>query len=295
MATPPTRRRVFVAWDHSVPDYRAELNALVAATGLRHDYVARSSGGDDPPGPISEEILRDIARSDCLLAFLERPNFNVLFESGYALGLGKRLHLRVYSDRTRDPWVDGVRWVSGLPINALPADPPRARRALERFDTAVEQTALVSAPPGAAAAGAGAVVLCPMENPARTIRESLEAQPHLRGTFTCPSPRSSYRRQLAAIDRAVAVAWILPYLSLPDSRHLPAGSAYRDHPENAANAFLAGYAHGRGVQMYVFEQKGVPLRRLLDLDEFEIDQWLDIPGLVGAVTDRLPAAEGRSP
>ncbi len=80
MATPPTRRRIFVAWDHSVPKYRVELNALVGGAGLRPEYVARLSGGDDPPGPISEEILRDIG-SDCVLAFLERPNCNVLFEA----------------------------------------------------------------------------------------------------------------------------------------------------------------------------------------------------------------------
>jgi hypothetical protein len=295
MATPPTRRRIFVAWDHSVPNYRVELNALVGGAGLRHEYVARLSGGDDPPGPISEEILRDIRGSDCVLAFLERPNCNVLFEAGYALGIGKALHLRVYSDRTRDPWVDGVRWVSGLPINPLPANPPRARLALERFDAAVEQPPLVAPPPTVRPTPAGSVVLCPLENPARTIRDSLEAHPPLLGTFTCPSPRSPYRRQLDAIDRAAAVAWILPYLTLPDSRHLPVGSAYRDHPENAANAFLAGFAHGRGVRLYVFEQKGVPLRRLLDLDELEIDEWLDIPGLIGAVTDRLPTAEDRSP
>jgi len=43
--------------------------------------------------------------------------------------------------------------------------------------------------------------------------------------------------------------------------------------------------------MYVFEQKGVGLRRLLDLDELEFDDWLDIEGLIAAVTDRLPAAK----
>lgn len=291
MATPPTRRRVFVAWDHSVPDYRVELNKLVTGSALRHKYVARLSGGDDPPGPISEEILRDIAESDCLLAFLERPNCNVLFEAGYALGLGKGVHLRVYSDGTRDRWVNGVRWVSGLPINPLPANPPHPRPALERFDAAVEQRPLVSQPPAQRVPSAGPVVLCPMENPARTIRESLESQPCLRGVITCPSTQVAYKRQLAAIEGAAAVAWIIPYLTLPDAGHLPKGSAYRDHPENAANAFLAGFAHGRGIPLRVFEQKGVGLRRLLDLDELEFDDWLDIEGLIAAVTDRLPAAK----
>lgn len=294
MATPADRRRVFVAWDHSVPDYRAELNALVDARSLRHEYVARLSGGPDPPGPISEEILRDIRESHCVLAFLERPNCNVLFEAGFALGLGKEVHLRVYSKRTLDRWVDGVRWVSGLPINPLPASPARARLALERFDTAVEQRALREPPPAARPVRLGPVALCPVENPARTIRESLEAQPHLRGVFTCPTPQAAFRRQIEAIDRATAVAWILPYLTLPDSGHLPAGSAYRDHPENAANAFLAGFAHGRGIGLFVFEQKGVPLRRLLDLDELEIDQWLDIPGLITVLSERFPTAEGPS-
>jgi hypothetical protein len=284
-----------VAWDHSVPDYRVELKKLVTGSALRHDYIARLTGGDDPPGPISEEILRDIAQSDCVLAFLERPNCNVLFEAGYALGLGKGVQLRVYSDRTRDRWVDGVRWVSGLPIKHLPANPPWPRLAIERFDTAVEHPPLVSPPPARRAPAAGSVVLCPTENPGQTLRDELELQPRLCGRFSCPPPHFSYTRQLAAIETAVTVAWVIPYLTLPDSRHLPAGSFYRDHPENAANAFLAGFAHGRGIPVRVFQQKGAGLRRLLDLDALEISDWLDTEGLIDTVTDHLPAAKDRFP
>ena len=70
----PAAKTVFVAWDHSVDEHRAELPTLIRGAGTHHTYTARCAGGDDPDGPISEDLCSDIRHTDCLLAFLERPN-----------------------------------------------------------------------------------------------------------------------------------------------------------------------------------------------------------------------------
>ena len=70
-AQPPAVKTVFVAWDHSVDEHRAELPTLIRGAGTHHAYTARCAGGDDPDGPISEDLCSDIPDSRCLHAFLE--------------------------------------------------------------------------------------------------------------------------------------------------------------------------------------------------------------------------------
>jgi len=125
MRSPPAAKTVFVAWDHSVDEHQAELPALIRGAGTHHTYTARCAGGDDPDGPISEDLCSDIRQTDCLLAFLERPNCNVMFEAGFALGVGRPIYLRVYSQRAGDGWNEAVAWLKGFTIKPLEdAEPP---------------------------------------------------------------------------------------------------------------------------------------------------------------------------
>jgi hypothetical protein len=71
MRSPPAAKTVFVAWDHSVDEHQAELPALIRGAGTHHTYIARCAGGDDPDGPISEDLCSDIHNSRCLHALLE--------------------------------------------------------------------------------------------------------------------------------------------------------------------------------------------------------------------------------
>ena len=69
MRSPPAAKTVFVAWDHSVDEHQAELPTLIRGAGTYHTYTARCAGGEDPDGPISEDLCTDIRQKDCLLAF----------------------------------------------------------------------------------------------------------------------------------------------------------------------------------------------------------------------------------
>ena len=86
MRNPPEPKTVFVAWDHTVREHKAELQELIESNRTVHRYTGRCAGGIDPEGPISEVLCADIRSRDCLLGFLEQSNCNVMFEAGYALG-----------------------------------------------------------------------------------------------------------------------------------------------------------------------------------------------------------------
>ena len=80
MRSPPAAKTVFVAWDHSVDEHLAELPTLIRGAGTHHTYTARCAGGEDPDGPISEDLCTDIRQKDCLLAF-QRKDRSVAFSA----------------------------------------------------------------------------------------------------------------------------------------------------------------------------------------------------------------------
>lgn len=273
----PDAKTVFVAWDHSVDEHQAELPVLIRGAGTRHAYTARCAGGDDPDGPISEDLCRDIRQTDCLLAFLERPNCNVMFEAGYALGVGKPIHLRVYSQRAYAPrasegWRNAVAWLKGFTIKPL-EDAADGENNLLRYDACVSGKGYSPPAPSAAATPGLPLMLCPHQSPGRTIRDVIQSS--LAGVTQLNRLDGSLTSQLHAIEDAEAVGWVIPYLTL-ESHH-------RDHPENAANALLAGYALGRGKRLKLFQQTGVSLRTLLDIADLPNHPWLslvDLPDVI---------------
>src|SRR5438093_7590616 len=52
--------------------------------------------------PLTDPIFEGIAGADILVADITAMNFNVTFEIGYAIGLGKRIYLTRDSNITRD-------------------------------------------------------------------------------------------------------------------------------------------------------------------------------------------------
>lgn len=269
MRSPPAAKTVFVAWDHSVDEHQAELPTLIRGAGTHHTYTARCAGGEDPDGPISEDLCTDIRQTDCLLAFLERPNCNVMFEAGFALGVGKPIYLRVYSEQADHRWTEAAKWLKGLPVRPL-EDAAEDVNNFLRYDACVAGKGYTPPTPTAAAGKRPAILtLCPHRNPGRTARESIER--HLADLMVLNRLDGSLTNQLQAIDHAEAVGWVIPFLTL-DSRH-------RDHPENAANAFLAGYARGTGKTLKLFQQTGVRLRTLLDIIDLPDHPWLNVNDL----------------
>jgi len=268
MRSPPAAKTVFVAWDHSVDEHQAELPALIRGAGTHHTYTARCAGGDDPDGPISEDLCSDIRQTDCLLAFLERPNCNVMFEAGFALGVGKPIYLCVYSQRAGDGWKEAVAWLKGFTIKPLEEAADNDNN-FARYDACVSGKGYRSPAHSAAAARGPRLTLCPNQNPGLSARQFIRSK--LADITELNRLDGSLTGQLQAIDLAEGVGWVIPFLTL-ESRH-------RDHPENAANAFLAGYAHGRGKTLKLFQQKGVSLRTLLDIADLPNHPWLNLNDL----------------
>ena len=281
MRSPPELKTVFVAWDHTVREHKAELQELITAKRTVHTYIARCAGGIDPDGPISQGLCADIRSSDCLLGFLEQPNCNVMFEAGYALGAGRPIYLRVYSEKTRPRWTEAAKWLHGLTIKAIPDAAAEADN-LSRYDDAVAGNGY-EAPLPAANGHPRVLTLCPYQNPGRTLRETIQSR--LADLTVLNRLDGGATKQLQAVDQAARVGWVLPYLTLEDG--------HRDHPENAANAFFAGYALGKGKSLKLFQQTGVRLRTLLDLTDVADHPWFgvrDLPDVIQAAWSLAPDA-----
>jgi thiol-disulfide isomerase/thioredoxin len=94
--------RVFVAWDTTAQALRNCLGGLLWGT-LKAEFLVPSIGA------AGGEILRDVVlsgirTSDRVLAFIDRPNANVAFEVGLALGFMKKIAL-VHHCAVKPAWL----------------------------------------------------------------------------------------------------------------------------------------------------------------------------------------------
>jgi len=87
--------RAFFAYASTEPDAIRAIHAAKDSLGLsRRDLEIHLWEENDISGrPLTDPIFEHIAKADMLLADITVMNFNVAFEIGYALGLGKRVHL----------------------------------------------------------------------------------------------------------------------------------------------------------------------------------------------------------
>ncbi|MER8761980.1 MULTISPECIES: hypothetical protein [unclassified Mesorhizobium] len=87
--------RAFFAYPWSEPDaVRAVHDAKTFLAGSRRELELTLWEENDISGrPLTDPIFESIAAADMLIADITVMNFNVTFEIGYAVGLGKRVHL----------------------------------------------------------------------------------------------------------------------------------------------------------------------------------------------------------
>jgi hypothetical protein len=96
--------KAFYAYPSSVPEVTQAIHGSKRILGTaRRDLELRLWEENDISGrPLTDPIFAYIAEADMLVADITVMNFNVTFEVGYAIGLGKRIHLTRNGNIPRD-------------------------------------------------------------------------------------------------------------------------------------------------------------------------------------------------
>jgi hypothetical protein len=89
----PTRS-AFFAYPSSIAEVCDAIAGAAALLKPRTNYELHTWVENDISGrPLTDPIFERIEQCDFLIADVTALNFNVTFEIGYAIGLGKRVHL----------------------------------------------------------------------------------------------------------------------------------------------------------------------------------------------------------
>jgi hypothetical protein len=96
--------KAFYAYPSPVPEVTQAIHGSKRILGTaRRDLELRLWEENDISGrPLTDPIFAYIAEADMLVADITVMNFNVTFEVGYAIGLGKRVHLTRNGNIPRD-------------------------------------------------------------------------------------------------------------------------------------------------------------------------------------------------
>src|SRR6266446_3551454 len=96
--------RAFFAYPSSLADVAHVVHAAQRIlSGTRRELELHLWEENNISGrPLVDPVFEGIARADILIADITAMNFNVTFEIGYAIGLGKRIYLTRDSNITRD-------------------------------------------------------------------------------------------------------------------------------------------------------------------------------------------------
>jgi hypothetical protein len=218
--------KVFVVWDHTTPSLTKTLDSL-----------KRRPPADvlfDVPmlAPAAGEVLRDVVvpgilDADRVLVVVDKPNANVGFETGLALGLGRKVALLV--QRSPRP-----SWLSQPPFSNLMVQSIDGASAIKRL---LEQNIWQSITdrqeeePDPPPSPESTLFLCP----SRYEGQSLEEEQHALFPGWRRVPDFSFNfHDLAALTLGVErLIWTVA--------HFGEGADERDGGENAANGVIAGW------------------------------------------------------
>ena len=252
MTNPSPTRRVFIAWDS------AQQNELASLLELLQESPNEGCGENEPRlevrapmledrgGDLWDVVADDVEWSDGVMAFVDRPNANVTFEVGYALGLGKLVWL-VHHAAAVPSWTDREPFRGQLMRQVSSAAQARKLlRSSERLTLRV---------PKVPAHGGRTIVLCPATGAGEDVREVVQKALRDDAPLFDPFAQTFHDLplQLAGVER---VLWLLT--------GYPRGGDERDGRENAALAAVAGFLHAHGRELVVLQHAGA--RRVADVE-----------------------------
>jgi tetratricopeptide (TPR) repeat protein len=225
---------VFVAWDTTTPGLRRTLEGLLVQSDGKVFVV---------PGiqPGSGEILRDVVvdgirKASHVIVVVDRPNANVGFEAGLALGLGKAVTLVHYLP-------EPPQWLEGSLFRNYLSQGVHGVSDLERL-AADERVWFRLDPPELSDEGRplATLSLCPLRFEGETCRRALSIdRPEWKDPWEGGSRDRLNLKDLGPLVRDVdRVVWtIAQYAPNVDER---------DGSDNACNAIIAGWFFAREIQ-----------------------------------------------
>ena len=228
----------FIVWDMTIPGLRP-LMELAAERGL-------SVPGLDPRGgDLTQVVLDGIKDHSRIVVFADRPNANVGYELGYALGhLNKSVALVFSVGAERPEWLRHPP-LSGILCHAV-------REPLDLLN--LPDTAFMNGPLWVPQ-GDDTLLLCPggVEGATLKYKISRDLQLKCRELHDDGWNITTLPEQLQGVAHVV---WII-------TSHGGAADV-RDGSDNARNAVVAGFAEARGVQLSVLASRQA--RRVVDVE-----------------------------
>src|SRR5437899_2594573 len=96
--------KAFLAYPSSLPEVSQAIHGAkrILSTSRRELELQLWEENDISGRPLTDPIFEGIAQADILIADITAMNFNVTFEIGYAIGLGKRIYLTRDGNIPRD-------------------------------------------------------------------------------------------------------------------------------------------------------------------------------------------------
>ena len=124
-----TEASVFVVWDSTMPGLDVILASLRKRPPAGIKILVPALDTDVGAGEVfRDQVLPDILNSDQVLVITDRPNANVAFEAGLALGFGKPISL-VHFGPSVPEWIESSVF-KGFVVNPL-ADLTQLKEALQ--------------------------------------------------------------------------------------------------------------------------------------------------------------------
>jgi hypothetical protein len=217
--------RVFVVWDFSVAGLPMVLETLRRRPP--GGYVIAVPGVGAAAGEIFRDVvLPEIKKANRVLVVTDKPNANVAFEAGLALGFGKPISL-IHFGSAIPAWLN-YSLFKGFIVNAV--------RTLEdlRLRIVDEQCWFTPPDPAPVPDHGSTLFLAPTAFVGAALHElRMQQNPHWRTA----SESTNFKDISQELGRIAQVVWAISAYS--------EGADVRDGAENSANAVIAGWFYAR--------------------------------------------------
>ncbi len=267
-----TPERVFVVWDSTIDGMETVLAVLKddPPPGFAVHVLGLEPGSDTV---WAGNVEPGIAKAANILAIVNKPNANVGFEIGFALGKQKGMRLVAWTKKKAVPaWVDRPPFKTQLIPREYDVDALGARIA-ERKWVRLD---------GRPVKGDDTLLLCPHDGEASAIRKIVRKASGWRELDEHGWTLNDLPVQLNGVGRVVWI--VMPFLDDDECEE------ERDGQENAAMAAVAGFAVASGIELRVWQNRRA--REILDVGHVAtpFDSKTDVEKLVAAIVSPKPAA-----
>jgi hypothetical protein len=241
---------IFVVWDFSVQGLDIILDAFKRKPPQGFHVKVLGVPGEGAAGEIfRDNVLEGIKESDRVLVITDRPNANVGFEAGLALGFGKQISFVFFCARLPD-------WLKDSALKGFMVNPVQDLDQLRDVVTNDDNWYKPPTPQPTPSYGK-TLFLSPSCYVGSALRE--EQRAHYPSWRVIQSNRSNLKDLQTEFANVTQVVWCIASFSQ--------GSDDRDGAENAANAIICGWFYARTLKAFpdtidtrfwVMRQNGYP-------------------------------------